>query len=536
MKFIYFFVLSTIFALTLHYPILAKEVKKETQTNPQEKNPSSITTKDTSPVSYKNKLCPDCNRIYPGDVSFCSVDGKQLIEYTEQDLICPTCKEKAAPGEKFCKKDGTPLTALTSQDKKNDKPDVKVNIDLPPNATLEEKIKAAMYHYMEGNRLREEMGDMESALEEYKKAEVLNPELPPLHFHMGGIYWKLGNQQEALAHLDKCKKLLEAQPDVLKADENYQKTLEDVNVYINKLEKGLSQADKKQRKETTLAERDLKMQRALDENREKWGHMILISAGKFIMGSGEDEFIKEESPQHEVYLDAYYIDKYEVTNAQYWEFIQYIKRTGDHSKCHPGEPKGKDHTPGTLHTGWDYPYYDYPDYPVCRVDWYDAYAYAAWAGKRLPTEAEWEKASRGTDGRRFPWGNVWDVKKCNSGTNAPLTVGSFEQGNSVYGCADMSGSVSEWCSDWYHPEYYQNTPSMNPKGPENSTGLRIIKGGSLFAPYVYKMRCAVRMFGKLEEKNKSIGFRCAKDYKPEPDTTIKEANKPANIDNKKTNK
>jgi formylglycine-generating enzyme required for sulfatase activity len=102
------------------------------------------------------------------------------------------------------------------------------------------------------------------------------------------------------------------------------------------------------------------------------------------MGTTEDEFIPEETPQHEVYLDSYYIDKYEVTNALYWEFLQSIKSTGDHSKCFPSEPKNKDHTPGTPHTGWDYPYYEYPDYPVTRVDWYDAYAYAAWAGNVCP--------------------------------------------------------------------------------------------------------------------------------------------------------
>ncbi|MBU6390711.1 MAG: SUMF1/EgtB/PvdO family nonheme iron enzyme [Planctomycetes bacterium] len=520
MKFVYsLFITSMILPLLSCNTLLAKEPKKEAQSPLQKKDSSSKTAEN---VTNKNKLCPACNRIYPGDINFCSIDGKQLVEITEEDLVCPTCKEKADPGEKFCKKDGSQLIPKSSANKKTSVPDKKIEINLSPDATQEEKTKAAMYHFMEGNRLREEMNDFEGALEEYKKAEALNPELPSLHFHMGGIYWKLGNQREALTHLDKCKTLLEAQPPETKLDENYQKILQGVKVYLNKLEKGLKPSEKNQRKELTLAERDEKMKKALVENREKWSEMILIPAGKFIMGTTEDEFIPEETPQHEVYLDAYYIDKYEVTNAQYWEFLQYLKTTGDHSKCFPGEPKGKDHTPGTPHTGWDYPYYDYPDYPVCRVDWYDAYAFAAWAGKRLSTEAEWEKAARGTDGRRFPWGNVWDAKRCNVGTDAPLSVGSFEYGKSLYGCMDLIGSVSEWCNDWYHPEYYQNTPSVNPKGPETSTGLRIIKGGSLFAPYAYKMRCAVRIFGKPEDRNKSIGFRCVKDYKPNSDKNIKE--------------
>ncbi len=505
------FILSTASHPTI---LLAEAVNKETQNPPPQKESSGKTQGNL----FKNKLCPDCNRIYPGDVNFCSVDGKQLVEISDDDLVCPTCNEKAKSGEKFCKKDGTPLKKLSITEGKT-------SAESAPEVTLEQLADKAISHMKEGNRLREEVGDLEAALGEYKKAEMLNAEVPALHFHMGGIYWKLGKQRDALAHLDKCKKLLEAQPPEMQLDENYQKSMQDVLLYINKLEKGLSPSEKKQRLETTLATRDEKMKKALEENREKWSEMVLVPAGKFIMGSGEEEFIPEESPQHEVYLDAYYIDKHEITNAQYWEFLHYIKKTGDHSKCFPGEPKGKDHTPGTPHTGWDYPYYDYPDYPVNRIDWYDAYAYAAWAGKRLPTEAEWEKASRGTDGRRFPWGNVWDAKRCNVGSDAPLSVGSFEHSKSVYGCLDMIGSVSEWCSDWYHPEYYQNSPSINPKGPEISTGVRIIKGGSLFAPYAYKMRCAVRIFGKPEERNKSIGFRCAKDYKPETDKTIKEAGK-----------
>lgn len=501
---------------SLIYPsniLLAKDTKKEAKNLHQEKNALPKLGKNIT----KNKLCPECNRIYPGDVDFCSIDGKQLVEFVEEDLICPTCKEKANPGEKFCKRDGTPLTHQSSGEKR---PEFKI----PSNATPEELAKETQLHLTEGNKLRE-AGDFEKALEEYKKVEMLNSEMPSLHFHMGGIYWKLGKAKEALSHLDKCRKLLEAQPPEIRSDENYQKTLQDVNVYISKLEKGLNHSEKEQRKELTLSERAEKMKKSLAENREKWNKMALVPAGKFIMGSGDDEFIPEESPRHEVYQDAFYIDRYEVTNAQYWEFLQYIKNTGDHSKCYPGEPKGKDHTPGTPHTGWDYPYYDYPDYPVNRIDWYDAYAYAAWAGKRLPTEAEWEKAARGMDGRRFPWGNVWDAKLCNAGAGASLSVGSFESGKSIYGCFDMSGSLSEWCNDWYHPEYYHNSPSVNPKGPETSTGVRIIKGGSLFAPYVYKMRCAVRMFGKPEERNKSIGFRCVKDYESSTEESTKDTNK-----------
>ena len=504
MKLRYSCILVLTFAILPYHSILAEESEKTIEHSNPKNSPQTVSEKNTT----KNRLCPECNRIYPGDIQFCGKDGKQLIEYTETEVICPTCKEKYSPGDQFCKKDGTKLSSLTEKE---------IAFTKPSGTTPEELMKEATQHFIEGNRLREKEGNFEAALEEYKKSETLFSDNPALHFHMGGIYWKLGKQKEALAHLDKCRKLLEEKPQEMQSDETYQKSMQDVLLYINKLEKGLSPSEKKQRAELALEARNERMKKALDANRKKWNEMVLVPEGKFIMGSGEDDFIPEESPQHEVHLDAYCIDKYEVTNAQYWEFLHYIKKTNDHSKCFPGEPKNKDHTPGTPHTGWDYPYYDYPDYPVCRVDWYDAYAYAAWAGKRLPTEAEWEKATRGTDGRRFPWGNVWDAKRCNVGSDAPLTVGSFESSISVYGCYDVIGSVSEWCNDWYHPEYYKNSPSINPKGPDVSTGSRIIKGGSLFAPYAYKMRCAVRIFGKPEERNKSIGFRCAKDYKSDAD-------------------
>ncbi|MGQ3685876.1 MAG: SUMF1/EgtB/PvdO family nonheme iron enzyme [Candidatus Loosdrechtia sp.] len=518
MKILYFLSLSL--PLLFQQNILfANEIALEVQNTSPEKTILPEARENTA----NNKLCPKCNKIYPGTVRFCSIDGEPLIIIEGEELVCPSCMERGKPGDKFCKQDGTPLVPLASAGKKIIDPQVgREDLDIPADATQEELTKRALLHLMEGTRFLEEVGDLERALVEFKKAELLDPGIPSLHFHMGGIYWKTGNPLKALMHLDKCEELLKAQPEETKTDKNYQKTLEDIRVYTYKLEKGLSPFEKKQRMEKTLSRRAEIMKKALAENREKWNQMVLVPAGKFLMGSGEGEFIPEESPQHEVYLDAYYIDKCEVTNAQYWEFLQYIEKTSDHSKCFPGEPKNKNHTPGTPHTAWDYPYYDYPDYPVTRIDWYDAYAYAAWAGKRLPTEAEWEKAARGTDGRRFPWGNVWDTKFCNVGENAPLSVGSFESGKSVYGCLDMSGSVSEWCNDWYHAEYFHNSHSVNPKGPEISTGVRIIKGSSLFAPYVYKMRCAVRMFGKPEERNKSIGFRCVKDYKPAANKAARE--------------
>ena len=353
------------------------------------------------------------------------------------------------------------------------------------------------------NSLREIQNDYNGALGFYKKALELGPNRSSVHWYIAGVYWKLDLHLKALEHLETCRRLLPQVPE----------ELNEVDDFIGKLMQYLNVEEKRGIAQKRVNDRRQIMESALKTDKDRWEEKTLVPAGEFVMGSSEEDFIPEEMPQHTVILDAFYIDRYEVTNAQYWEFLDYIMKTGDHSKCSQSEPINKSHLPGNPFRGYEYKYYNYPDYPVSRIDWYDAYAYAAWAGKRLPTEAEWEKASRGTDGRRFPWGNVWELRWCNVGEEGdlPVTVGSFEKGNSVYGCYDMTGSVSEWCSDWYHPEYYYDSPKKNPKGPKIGTGKRIIKGGSMFAKNVYKLRCAVRMFGEPSDRNKSVGFRCAKD-------------------------
>lgn len=449
-----------------------------------------VLAEQTTESLRKTKKCPKCNTLYMEETIFCGNDGEALIKI-EPDLICPECKQKGQPGDEFCKLHGKKL------------------IPVPPSVgegeqSLSEKellIEQAKKYIEKAKALREG-ADFEAAFSEYKEAEKIYPDLANLQYDLGGVCWQLGKKKDALQHLEKCRKLTPLNS----------KERDKVEEYIRKLESaelGFTKEEKKQRKEERGAERAEIMKKALVEIKQKCD-MTLVPASTFTMGSTFDELNEEEKPTHEVYLDAFYIDKYEVTNAQYLEFLEHIKQTGDHSKCYKDEPKNKDHKPDK----WDDDrYYDHPDFPVIRVDWYDAYAYAAWAGKRLPTEAEWEKATRGTDGRRFPWGNVWDIKRCNVGSKGSLAVGSYESGKSVYDCYDTVGSVSEWCSDWYLADYYNESPRLNPKGPEVSTGMRVIRGGSLFANNVYQMRCARRSKGKPTERNRGIGFRCAADAK-----------------------
>jgi len=217
--------------------------------------------------------------------------------------------------------------------------------------------------------------------------------------------------------------------------------------------------------------------------------MIFIPAGKFTMGSDDpDPFMSDSHPKHSVTLDGYYIYKNDVTVAMYKKFCD---ATG---RAMPDPPP------------WDW---DNTDYPMVNVSWDDAQAYANWAGVSLPTEAQWEKAARGTDGRRYPWGNRWDASKCAINRSEPAAVGSFPTGASPYGVLDMAGNVWDWCSDWYGADYYSHSPDKNPRGPDSGDdGCRVLRGGSWRNFVVVNFRCALRVRYIPENWDLDIGFRC----------------------------
>jgi formylglycine-generating enzyme required for sulfatase activity/tRNA A-37 threonylcarbamoyl transferase component Bud32 len=227
--------------------------------------------------------------------------------------------------------------------------------------------------------------------------------------------------------------------------------------------------------------------------------MVSVLAGEFKMGSSDaDRYASDdEKPQHTVYLDAFWIDKYEVTNALY-------KKCVDAGKCQSPNPTE------SYSRRWYYGISKFDNYPVIYVSWNDAKAYCEWAGKRLPTEAEWEKAARGTDGRIYPWGNAFDKNRLNSsegGRGDTTPVDSFPSGASPYGALDMAGNVWEWVADWHDSAYYTNSPRNNPKGP-SSGQYRVLRGGA----WNYgqrSVRAASRDGYDPGTRIDYVGFRCA---------------------------
>jgi formylglycine-generating enzyme required for sulfatase activity len=234
--------------------------------------------------------------------------------------------------------------------------------------------------------------------------------------------------------------------------------------------------------------------------------LIYIPAGEFLMGSkqGAPGASTDQYPQRAVYLDAYWIDQHEVTNAQY-------------AKCVAARKCQLPLITKSMNGSSYYGTAEFANYPLVYVLWNDARTYCAWAGRRLPTEAEWEKAARGTDGRLYPWGNQRpNCRLANYGygvdnycEGAPTQVGKYSpDGDSPYSVWDMAGNAFEWVADWYQSDYYSISPTRNPVGPYSGQS-RVLRGDSWgYSPG--DLLVASRSYYFPTETYYIIGFRCAR--------------------------
>ncbi|MGB0910206.1 MAG: SUMF1/EgtB/PvdO family nonheme iron enzyme [Nitrospirales bacterium] len=320
-----------------------------------------------------------------------------------------------------------------------------------------------------------------------------------------GPYEALAQQAEYRKKLERAWKAVQAfvsapgagfsNEKKLSALKKFQKDFSKENPYQDQV----SQYLKKLEKKDSVRQIEKKVEKEVVKQND--ASMVLIPAGKFTMGggNGDKEAQHDERPSHEVYLDAYYIDQYEVTTARYHTFMQATRH---------GKPRYWEQ----VRLSRD------GQKPVIGVSWNDAQAYCTWGGKRLPTEAEWEKAARGTDHRTYPWGkSLPNLDRANFGqkwdsqalyADKLKAVGSYEKGKSPYGVYDMAGNVWEWVNDWYTNDYYSKSSEKNPKGP--STGdHNILRGGS-WSNKARNLRSADRFRVNPTNLYGHAGIRCAK--------------------------
>jgi formylglycine-generating enzyme required for sulfatase activity len=256
--------------------------------------------------------------------------------------------------------------------------------------------------------------------------------------------------------------------------------------------------------------------------------MVYVPVGEFIMGNNAGPM--DERPQHTVFLDAFWIDKTEVTNAMFTQFIQATGYQTDAEKGGSAWAFDGSSWSKVIAANWQHPQgpstnlTGLENHPVVNVTWYDATAYCQWTGSRLPSEAEWEKAARGTDGSTYPWGeqepygnllnfadiNIsteWADKNLNDGYKFTAPVGSYPEGVSPYRALDMAGNVWEWVNDWYQETYYTVAPTSNPAGPNSGDG-RVLRGGS-WNHNLQDIHASMRLWSKPYEAIDNFGFRCA---------------------------
>jgi formylglycine-generating enzyme required for sulfatase activity/lipoprotein NlpI len=382
--------------------------------------------------------------------------------------------------------------------------DFNIGIELDPTDKLAYKNRGDSYYAK---------GEFELAITDYEKAIELDSQYTYAFFNRGIAHAELGMVQEAVCDLDKAINL-----GVAPEEEERARYYIEANS-SSKAEQSppTASANISTPSPVPISEISEDLPPAIID--ESGVTMVLVPAGPFTMGIETDKSMEEcekitfsgtcdrehfsdSDPAHRVEQDDFYIDITEVTNAMYALCVEAGFCSGQRDAA--------------SYTRADYALNsDFDNYPVIWVPWEYAQTYCAWRGARLPTEAEWEKAARGTDGRLYPWGDEFYEGYANycdpacrlRGYNDTLPVGSFPAGASPYGVLDMAGNVNEWVTDYYNEKYYTNSPTNNPKGPETGDSGHVMRGGSWAWP-IPPMFTTFRNYTDAYSSD-GVGFRCA---------------------------
>jgi formylglycine-generating enzyme required for sulfatase activity len=356
----------------------------------------------------------------------------------------------------------------------------------------------------------------DEALAQYDELLQADEQNPALWYERARVRAKLGQAAEALADLARVTELAQAPeyapsgvllvgPEFATTDQMVEAVRRLMMVYPKVADAFEAAADY-----PALAEVTLTLPTVITDS--KGVPMVQVPAGWFKMGNNAGD--SNEQPVHEIYLDEYYIDQYEVTNEQFVAFLndQGNREEGGRNWYDPtyGQIEERDERwqvapPGLFEQRSE-------QHPVTGVSWYGAQAYCAWRGGHLPTEAQWEKAARGDDERTYPWGEEIAshlARYYNSGGGGIAPVGHYPEGVSPYGAYDMAGNVWEWVADAYDSEYYQHSPARNPTGPadEQNISSKVLRGGS-WDSLVNNSRASYRLFGAPYNQRVGLGLRC----------------------------
>ncbi|MFQ5456269.1 MAG: SUMF1/EgtB/PvdO family nonheme iron enzyme [Nitrospirota bacterium] len=341
--------------------------------------------------------------------------------------------------------------------------------------------------------------DMRKKINELKDSIKRNPDDWKYHFQLGSYYLISKNEKKAEREF---KKVLKLNPSHMGSYQGL--AVLSINRFDFETAAGFLKEALEKKPDDRVIKMDMKVTggyakilRDVKERKEKidYNEMVYIPPGEFIMGDNDpaEEIGIDEKPLRRVYVDGFYIDKYEVTNMQY---KKYVDATG--------------HRPPSSWVKGNFSKY-MTDFPVTYVNWFEASAYCRWSGKRLPSEEEWEKAARGEDGRRFPWGDAFDRNKANtrfSSFRKPVPVSAYPDGISPYGVYNMSGNVWEWTDSWYRAY-----PGSTLKRQEFGDIYKIQRGGSFLAEPLLHARASERDAQIPTYRHRTTGFRCAKDVR-----------------------